>query len=80
MSSGTALSGIDLNRRTDWRVERHGGRTVDSWRCVYAGPEAGARKKYVLIALRLRQGSVVLRGPTGDEVARTGSPRLRSRW
>jgi|GEM_PF-2969866 len=63
-----------------WTVWRHGGRSSDVWRAVYAGERAQAEARYWREREKMRQGGVRLMDPEGRVVMSDWAPRLRTRW
>jgi hypothetical protein len=68
------------NTTTEYRVERHSGRSGADWRVVYKGSWMGADGKYEQIAEDLRQGGVRFVCSCGDILRSCSAPRLRSKW
>ena len=64
------LVGLRMTERLwpeeSWSVTRHGGRRADSWRVVFAGPEAKAREAFAGRKIGMRQGGLRLMKPNGS--------------
>lgn len=63
-----------------WKVKRWSGRDMDQVRTVFQGSEADALAKFEAIEMKMRQGFVQLRNPTGEKVKQTTAWRNRTRW
>jgi len=71
---------------TVFQVRRHGGRSVDNWRCVLSTQdEKRAIDHYNKLHETMRQGGVELARSidgeaTWEVLQRCRAPRLRTRW